>query len=220
MNLIEVKNLHKTFGDKTNLTHALNGVSFTIQAGEIVSIIGKSGCGKSTLLSLIGLLDTPTEGDIYLDNTCISSLSENQKADIRLRKMGYIYQNYNLLPEYSARNNILIPTYLTGKKVDSKYLKMLCTRLDILDILKKQPFQLSGGEQQRVAIARALINNPDIILADEPTGNLDKKNGELVFQYFLELAHSLHKTVLFVTHDQDLALQADRTIHLSDGKII
>ncbi|MEG0240022.1 ABC transporter ATP-binding protein [Anaerorhabdus sp.] len=216
-NIIQVKNLSKQYDEKTI---AVSDVSFSIEEGSVVAIIGRSGSGKSTLLQVIGLLDKPTNGTINLDNQNTSQFNDNKRAMYRRNKIGFIYQNFNLLPEYSIKDNICLPLLLDKKKINQDYFNELVELLGLNDLLLKQPYQLSGGEQQRVAIARAFMIKPIVILADEPTGNLDKANGEKVIDLMLNTAKTFNTTVVFVTHDIKLAQRADRIIEMSDGILI
>lgn len=216
-NIIQVKNLSKQYDEKTI---AVSDVSFSIEEGSVVAIIGRSGSGKSTLLQVIGLLDKPTSGTMNLDNQNTSQFNDNKRAMYRRNKIGFIYQNFNLLPEYSIKDNICLPLLLDKKKINQDYFNELVELLGLNDLLLKQPYQLSGGEQQRVAIARAFMIKPIVILADEPTGNLDKANGEKVMDLMLNTAKTFNTTVVFVTHDIKLAQRADRIIEMSDGILI
>ncbi|MEG0218558.1 MAG: ABC transporter ATP-binding protein [Anaerorhabdus sp.] len=216
-NIIQVKNLSKQYDENTI---AVSDVSFSIEEGSVVAIIGRSGSGKSTLLQVIGLLDKPTSGTINLDNQNISQFNDNKRAMYRRNKIGFIYQNFNLLSEYSIKDNICLSLLLDKKKINQDYFNELVELLGLNDLLLKQPYQLSGGEQQRVAIARAFMIKPIVILADEPTGNLDKANGEKVMDLMLNTARTFNTTVVFVTHDIKLAQRADRIIEMSDGILI
>ncbi|MEF9891917.1 MAG: ABC transporter ATP-binding protein [Anaerorhabdus sp.] len=216
-NIIQVKNLSKQYDENTI---AVSDVSFSIEEGSVVAIIGRSGSGKSTLLQVIGLLDKPTSGTINLDNQNISQFNDNKRAMYRRNKIGFIYQNFNLLSEYSIKDNICLSLLLDKKKINQDYFNELVELLGLNDLLLKQPYQLSGGEQQRVAIARAFMIKPIVILADEPTGNLDKANGEKVMDLMLNTAKTFNTTVVFVTHDIKLAQRADRIIEMSDGILI
>lgn len=214
--IVRIENLVKKYDDKTT---AIDGITLDVEEGTIVSIIGRSGSGKSTLLQMIGLLDQPTSGIIYIDNQNCSHFNSVKRASYRRNKIGFIYQNYNLIPEYSIRDNICLPLILGKKKIDEEYFNELVELLGITNLLTKQPFQLSGGEQQRVAIARAFIIKPMLILADEPTGNLDKANGDRVMNLMLSTARKYNTTILFVTHDEPLSRCADKLINMGDGKI-
>lgn len=218
--ILQAEHLTKTYGEGETAVHALRGVSLAVQQGEVLAIVGRSGSGKSTLLQLLGALDRPTGGTVRLTGEDVFALSDEAIAAVRRRKLGFVFQSFHLLPEYTVRDNILMPLYLDGQKPNEAYLSKIASTLDISEKLSKQPHQLSGGQQQRVAIARALIASPAVILADEPTGNLDKANGEQVFALLQAAARSFGQTVVFVTHDDALAARADRAIVLSDGKII
>lgn len=215
--LIQIEDLVKRYDENTI---AVNGISFSIDEGTVTAIIGRSGSGKSTLLQMLGLLDQPTSGVIKLLDQDVSKFNDVKRAFYRRTKIGIIYQNFNLLPEYSIKNNICLPLLLDKKKVDINYFNELVALLGLSDLLNKQPYQLSGGEQQRVAIARAFMIKPILILADEPTGNLDKTNGDKVMDLMLNTARVLNTTVIFVTHDNSLAKRADKILEMSDGKLL
>jgi len=215
--MLTAKNIFKNYGS----LQVLKGVDLTINKGEIVSIVGSSGAGKSTLLHILGTLDNADSGEIYLDNTRIDSLQGKQLARFRNTHIGFVFQFHHLLPEFSALENVCIPAWIAGKKkkeVTERAVKLLET-LHLKGRLENKPQQLSGGEQQRVAIARALINNPQIIFADEPTGNLDSKNAKELHELFIQLRNEFDQTFLIVTHNEELAAVSDRTIHMKDGKI-
>jgi putative ABC transport system ATP-binding protein len=219
--LIEIKDLHKVFVTEEVETHALSGVHFEINEGEYVSIAGPSGCGKSTLLSILGLLDSPTKGSYLLNGTPAESLTATQRAQIRNKEVGFIFQSFNLIGDLTVYENVELP--LTYRKMSSeerkKRTREALERVKMLHRMKHYPSQLSGGQQQRVAVARALAGSPSILLADEPTGNLDSVNGEAVMSLLKEL-HNEGATVCMVTHDARYAHHAERTVHLFDGKII
>ncbi len=219
--ILELKNITKSYCSNDNLFYALKDVSLKIDQGEFVSITGPSGSGKSTLMHIVGLLDNPSEGQILLEGKDISSLKERQLAQVRNVTLGFVFQQFNLLPKTSALENVLLPLlYSDMPKKDREKLGIeMLTKVGLADKIKNTPAQLSGGQQQRVAIARALINNPKIILADEPTGNLDSKSGKSVMEFFHQL-HQEGRTIVFVTHDMDLAKQAKRLIIIKDGKIV
>ena len=217
--VLEAKNLTKVYGSGEGTVHALRGVSVGIERGSFTAIIGKSGCGKSTLLQALGGLDAPTSGQVLLEGQSLYDLPDDELAWLRRTKLGFVFQAFNLLPEYTIRDNILLPLMLDKKAVDEAYLKFLTERLGLADLLHRQPGQLSGGQQQRAAIARALIVHPAVVLADEPTGNLDRKNSEEVFSLIRAVAAEQHQTVVFVTHDPDLAQAADRILEMEDGEI-
>lgn len=217
--VLEAKNLTKVYGSGEGTVHALRGVSVGIERGSFTAIIGKSGCGKSTLLQALGGLDAPTSGQVLLECQSLYDLPDDELAWLRRTKLGFVFQAFNLLPEYTIRDNILLPLMLDKKAVDEAYLKFLTERLGLADLLHRQPGQLSGGQQQRAAIARALIVHPAVVLADEPTGNLDRKNSEEVFSLIRAVAAEQHQTVVYVTHDPDLAQAADRILEMEDGEI-
>lgn len=217
--VLEAKNLTKVYGSGEGTVHALRGVSVGIERGSFTAIIGKSGCGKSTLLQALGGLDAPTSGQVLLEGQSLYDLPDDELAWLRRTKLGFVFQTFNLLPEYTIRDNILLPLMLDKKAVDEAYLKFLTERLGLADLLHRQPGQLSGGQQQRAAIARALIVHPAVVLADEPTGNLDRKNSEEVFSLIRAVAAEQHQTVVYVTHDPDLAQAADRILEMEDGEI-
>ncbi len=219
--LLELRNVYKTYLSGNTSFNALNGVSLTIYQGEFVSITGPSGSGKSTLMHIIGLLDVPSKGQVFIDNQDISHLTEAKLAGLRNITLGFVFQQFNLLPKTSSLENVTLPLLysdVSGKYRQQKGLEML-EKVGLLDKQKNTPSQLSGGQQQRVAIARALVNNPKIILADEPTGNLDSKTGKEIMELFHQLNRQDGRTIVFVTHDLDLAAQANRTFIIRDGKI-
>lgn len=216
--MIEVKNVHKSYEDLS----VLKGVDLSINQGEIVSIVGASGAGKTTLLQLLGTLDTPDHGSIIYNNSDISNLSKKQLASFRNQHIGFVFQFHQLLPEFTAIENVCIPGYLskTSKKEIEERAKELLTLLGLKDRMDHKPSQLSGGEQQRVAVARALINKPAIILADEPSGNLDSHNAEELHQLFFKLRNEMNQTFVIVTHNRELANMSDRKLEMKDGVII
>ncbi|MEG2163048.1 MAG: ABC transporter ATP-binding protein [Bacteroidales bacterium] len=216
--MVEAKNIHKSFGT----LEVLKGVDVSIKRGEIVAVVGPSGAGKTTLLQIIGTLDTPTSGNIIIGETDIVTLKGKALASFRNKHIGFIFQFHQLLPEFTARENVMIPA-LIGKadsKQASARAKELLSFLELGKRLDHKPSQLSGGEKQRVAVARALINNPDIILADEPSGSLDTRQKEELHKLFLKLRQEMGQTFVIVTHDQMLSKMADRVIHLCDGQIV
>lgn len=215
--MIKITNLRKVYGNGEAAVCALDDVSLTINDGEMVAITGKSGSGKTTLLNLLGGLDTPTSGSIRYDDTELIGMKDKALSDFRLRKIGFVFQFYDLLPELTAQENILLPCRLAGNKQTD--LTSVAQSLGISERLSHYPAQLSGGQQQRVAIARALINNPQILLCDEPTGNLDEKSGNEVIQLLSELNAKEKRTILIVTHNPDIAKMCSREIVISDGKI-
>lgn len=220
MNILEISHLIKTYGKGDNLVKAVDDVSFSVPEGQFLAIVGASGSGKSTLLHMIGGVDNPTKGDIIIDGENISKYNSDKLAVFRREKVGIIYQFYNLIPVLNVSENITLPCDLGNKKVDQEYLKDLIETLGLTDRVKNLPNQLSGGQQQRVAIGRALFNHPKIILADEPTGNLDKKSSDEIVNLLKTANQKYHQTVILVTHDANIAAQADRIITFEDGKII
>jgi lipoprotein-releasing system ATP-binding protein len=216
--MLTAKNIFKKYG----ALEVLKGVDVTINKGEIVSIVGSSGAGKSTLLHILGTLDKADKGEIFLENTRIDSLKDKTLAKFRNEHIGFVFQFHHLLPEFNALENVCIPGWIAGKKKKqvSERAEHLLEILHLKDRLENKPQQLSGGEQQRVAIARALINNPKIVFADEPTGNLDSKNAKELHDLFIQLRGQFNQTFLIVTHNEELAEVSDRTIHMKDGKII
>jgi putative ABC transport system ATP-binding protein len=219
MEILKTESLTKTYGTGNTKVTALDQVNLTVNKGEFVSIIGASGSGKSTLLHMLGGVDKPTSGKIFIEDTDISSMNETQLAIFRRRKVGLIYQFFNLIPTLSVKKNILLPMLLDGRKVDEKHFDEIVEILGLKDRLNHLPSELSGGQQQRVAIGRALIYRPAIILADEPTGNLDRKNSESTMD-LLKLSNKQYKqTILLITHDEKIALEADRIIKIEDGQI-
>ncbi len=220
--VIQTQNLIKRYKlGRNHSVEALRGVDMTIDKGEIVSIVGPSGSGKSTLLGIIGGLDTPTEGSVKIDGIEISDMNENQLTDLRNEKIGFIFQFFNLIPALTALENVSIPIQFARKRNfnPDKRAKELLTTLGLGDRLNHRPTELSGGQQQRVAIARALANNPPLVLADEPTGNLDTESGQIVLDTIERVREEFGTTIVMVTHDNELADHADRTLHLVDGLI-
>ncbi len=220
MEILRCEKLSKVYGSGQTRGTALEGVDLSVEAGEFVAIIGTSGSGKSTLLHLLGGVDQPSSGRVLVENTDISTLSEKQRAVFRRRKVGLVYQFYNLIPSIDVRQNILLPMLLDNQKPDEGRFTELTEILGLGERLTHLPNQLSGGQQQRAAIARALIYRPAILLADEPTGNLDKRNSEEILG-LLKLSNKKYKqTILLITHDEKIALEADRIITIEDGKIL
>ncbi|WP_042682967.1 ABC transporter ATP-binding protein [Anaerosalibacter massiliensis] len=220
MDILRTKNLTKVYGEGISKVIALDNVTFSIEKGQLVAIIGASGSGKSTLLHLLGGVDKPTNGQIFIEDREISSLKEKELALFRKRKVGLIYQFYNLIPTIDVKKNILLPMLLDGRTPDMEYFNEIVGVLGLENRLTHYPGQLSGGQQQRVAIARSLIYRPAIILADEPTGNLDRKNSNEIIE-LLKLSNKKYKqTILLITHDEKIALEADRIVDIEDGKII
>ena len=220
MNILSVKNLSKIYGDENNHVIALDNVSFDVEIGEFIAIIGASGSGKSTLLHQIGGVDHPSSGKVIINNTDIYTLNENDLAIFRRNEIGLIYQFYNLIPVLNVKENITLPLQLAHQKVDQKRFNTLIEQLGLSNRLNHLPNQLSGGQQQRVSIARALINQPSLVLADEPTGNLDSKNSDEIIRLLKEANEKYHQTIIIITHDNNIAKLANRVITLKDGKII
>lgn len=217
MNLLEISNICKTFGSGETAVHALKNVSFSIKKGEYVAIVGESGSGKSTLLNIIGALDTPTSGNVKVAGKDIYSLNDSQLTIFRRRNIGFIFQNFNLIPELTVEQNIIFPVLLDYRNPDKKYLEELLTILNLKERRHHLPSQLSGGQQQRVAIGRALFTHPSLILADEPTGNLDTKNSSEVITLLRDTARKYKQTIVMITHSQSIAQSADRILQVSDG---
>lgn len=218
--MLYIKDLTKIYGEGTSEVIAVNHLTFNVESGEFITITGKSGCGKSTLLHLLAGLDRPTSGSIFYDGKDICSMKFDILAKFRRQKIGVIYQFYNLMPVLTVEENITLPIRLDGKKPDLKKLEEILEMLDLKERRNYLPNQLSGGQQQRTAIGRALIISPSLILADEPTGNLDKKNGSEVMDYLMTLNEIYGQTIILVTHDEQIANSSKRRITLSDGKII
>lgn len=219
MKILEIQNLSKTYGKGDVMVRALDNVSFSVEKGEFVAIVGPSGSGKSTLLHILGGVDTPTSGTVIIDKTDISSLNETALAIFRRRQIGLIYQFYNLIPILTVEENLTLPLLLDGRKPDKARLNDIITKLGLTNRIDHLPNQLSGGQQQRVAIGRALINNPALLLADEPTGNLDSENSREIIALLRKFNKEFNQTVIMITHDEKIALSADRIIAIEDGKI-
>ena len=219
MNLLEVKSLSKTYGSGDTAVHALKNVSFSVPKGEFVAIVGESGSGKSTLLNMIGALDTPTAGKVYIDGKDILSMNDNAMTVFRRRNIGFIFQAFNLIPELTVEQNILFPVLLDYQKPDMAYLDELLTILNLKARRNHLPSQLSGGQQQRVAIGRALFTRPSLILADEPTGNLDSQNSGEVITLLKEASARYAQTIIMITHNPSIAQTADRILKVSDGVV-
>lgn len=220
MEILRVENLNKVYGSGEASVKALDNVSFSVEKGEFVAIIGPSGSGKSTLLHILGGVDRPTSGNVFIDNTNIYELDETKLAIFRRRQIGLIYQFYNLIPVLNVRENITLPLLLDQRKHDEEKLKNLLETLKLDNRAEHLPNQLSGGQQQRVSIGRALINSPAIVLADEPTGNLDSKNSEDIMELLKLSNKKMKQTLILITHDPNVAMQADRVIEIEDGSII
>jgi lipoprotein-releasing system ATP-binding protein len=217
--MLELKNISKSYESQL----ILNDISFQVKANELVSILGPSGSGKSTLLQIIGLLNQADQGHITLDRIEYAQLSEKDKGIFRNQKLGFVFQFHNLLGEFTCEENIYFPLYIREKKINEEQKDLfnhICTKLGISHLTKKYPSQLSGGEQQRIAVARALINKPSILLADEPTGNLDNTNAQNLYDLFLELKNDWQQRIIMVTHNEQLTKQSDQIIYLNSGKII
>lgn len=220
MDILRIEHLSKIYGKGDTEVRALDDVSFTVPQGQFVAIIGPSGSGKSTLLHILGGVDTPTDGHVYVDGTDITTLDETALAIFRRRQIGLIYQFYNLIPILTVEENMTLPLLLDDKKVDRAHFDSLVQVLGLQHRLGHLPSELSGGQQQRVSIGRALMNNPAILLADEPTGNLDSKNSKEIVELLRSFNKSLNQTVIIITHDERIALDADRVIAVEDGKIV
>ncbi len=216
--MLEAKNIHKSYGQ----LEVLKGVDLTIQKGEIVSIVGSSGAGKSTLLHILGTLDSADQGEIVINNTRVDQLSNRKLAAFRNQQIGFVFQFHHLLPEFTALENVCIPAWIAGAKKNETMTRAakLLELLGLSSRLENKPNQLSGGEQQRVAVARALINNPSIVMADEPTGNLDSANAKELHELFIDLRNKFNQTFLIVTHNEELARMSDRTIVMKDGRVL
>lgn len=219
MKILEVTNLCKTYGKGDTMVKALDNVSFSVEKGEFLAIIGPSGSGKSTLLHILGGVDVPTSGSVVINQTDISNLDETALAIFRRRQIGLIYQFYNLIPILTVQENLTLPLLLDGRKPDKKQIDTLVKRLGLENRLDHLPNQLSGGQQQRVSIGRALVNNPALMLADEPTGNLDSENSEEIISLLRQFNKEFNQTVIIITHDEKIANSADRVITIEDGKI-
>lgn len=217
MSLLEVKNLCKVYGSGETKVEALKNITFSMPRGEFAAVVGESGSGKSTLLNLVGALDTPTSGKIVIDDNNILSMKEEKLTLFRRRNIGFIFQAYNLIPELSVEQNIIYPLLLDYKQPNKEYLEELLQVLGLKDRRNHLPRQLSGGQQQRVAIGRALITKPMLILADEPTGNLDSKNSEEVIALLKSASKRYHQTILMITHNTNIVYNADRVLQVSDG---
>lgn len=220
MEILRVEHLNKIYGSGDTAVHALDDVSFTVEKGEFVAIVGPSGSGKSTLMHILGGVDSPTSGKVFVNGTEIGTLDETELAIFRRRQIGLIYQFYNLIPVLNIKENITLPLLLDGREVDEKSLSDLVSSLGLTDRLGYLPNQLSGGQQQRVSIGRALITHPALILADEPTGNLDRQNSAEIIELLKMFNRQHSQTLLVITHDENIALQADRILVVEDGRIM
>ena len=220
MTILEAKNVRKYYGKGENQVKAVDDISLSIQEGEFVSIVGTSGSGKTTLLNLLGGLDYADSGEILIDRQLIAGMKDEALTVFRRRKIGFIFQNYNLVTMMNVYKNITLPIRLDGNKVDEAFIKKIAGKLGIEKKLKAMPNQLSGGQQQRVAIARAIASKPAIVLADEPTGNLDSKTSEEVMGLLKMTSREFHQTIIMITHNVEIAQLADRIIHIEDGKIV
>jgi len=220
LSILSAKRLKKYYGKEPNIVRALDGVDISVDAGEFVAVVGMSGSGKSTLLHMLGGLDKPTEGEVVVDGYELSKMSDEQLAVFRRRNVGFVFQNYNLVPILSVYENIVLPIELDGNKVDKTYIDEIIDTLGLSEKRNSLPNMLSGGQQQRVAIARALATKPSILLADEPTGNLDSKTSQDVLGVLKMTSTKFHQTMIMITHNEHIAQLADRIIHISDGKII
>lgn len=219
MEILKIENLKKMYGKGENLVNAVDDVSFSIERGEFISVVGPSGSGKSTLLHLIGGVDRPNDGKIYIEGTDISNYNSKEFALFRRRKVGIVYQFYNLIPNLTVKHNIELPLTLDGRRVNEKLFDDIVNKLGISKKLNNFPSELSGGQNQRVAIARSLIYEPSLLLLDEPTGNLDRKNSNEIIEILKYFNHTSNQTIILVTHDESVALESDRIITIVDGKI-
>lgn len=219
MSILKASNIKKYYGNEENLTKALDGVTFSVEKGEFVAIVGTSGSGKSTLLNMMGGLDTPTSGSVVIGDKDLSKMSGEHLTIFRRRNIGFIFQNYNLVPMLSVHDNIVLPVELDGIRADKKLLNEIVQILGLEEKLQSMPGNLSGGQQQRVAIARALVTKPSIVLADEPTGNLDSKISTDVLGLLKMTGQKFNQTIVMITHNDKIAQLADRIVHIEDGKI-
>ena len=220
MSLLEVKSVSKIYGKGNNSVHALKDIKFSVDKGEYIAIVGESGSGKSTLLNIIGALDTPTEGKVIINNKDLFSMKDSELTVFRRRNIGFVFQGFNLIPELTVEQNIIFPVLLDYKKPDRKYLEELLNILGLQERKNHLPSELSGGQQQRVAIGRALITRPSLILADEPTGNLDSKNSSEVISLLKESSQKYKQTIIMITHSRSIAQAADRVLRVSDGILV
>lgn len=220
MELLRCEGIKKVYGRNESRIEVLRGVSFSVERGELTAVVGASGSGKSTLLNILGTIDRPSEGEVYLNGSPISNLGRTESAILRRREIGIVYQFFNLIPDLSIKENILLPLMLDHKKLDQSLFDMLVEKLGLKEKLKKFPWELSGGQQQRASMARALLYKPSLLLADEPTGNLDSQNSEEIMELMESFNRELSQTILFVTHSHELLERANRVIELSDGRIV
>ena len=220
MEIMRIEHLSKVYGSGENAVRAVNDISFSIERGEFLAIIGPSGSGKSTLLHILGGVDRPTEGNVYLDGQDVYAQDEDRLAIFRRRQVGLIYQFYNLIPVLNVVENMMLPVLMDGRKVNQKWLNELLNTLGLCGREKNLPNQLSGGQQQRVSIGRALMNSPSVVLADEPTGNLDSKNSQEIMELLKTCNREYDQTLVVITHDESIAMQADRIIAIDDGRIV
>lgn len=219
MEILKIENLKKMYGKGENLVNAVDDVSFSIERGEFIAVVGPSGSGKSTLLHLIGGVDRPNDGKIYIEGTDISNYNSKELALFRRRKVGIVYQFYNLIPNLTVKHNIELPLTLDGRRMNENLFDDIVNKLGISKKLNNFPSELSGGQNQRVAIARSLIYEPSLLLLDEPTGNLDRKNSNEIIEILKYFNHTSNQTIILVTHDESVALESDRIITIVDGKI-
>ena len=220
MSLLEVKSISKIYGKGNNAVHALKDVSFSVDKGEYIAIVGESGSGKSTILNIIGAIDIPTDGKVIISNKDLFTMTDSELTVFRRRNIGFIFQGFNLIPELTVEQNIIFPVLLDYKKPDRKYLEELLNILGLQERKNHLPSELSGGQQQRVAIGRALITRPSLILADEPTGNLDSKNSSEVISLLKESSQKYEQTIIMITHSRSIAQAADRVLRVSDGILV
>ncbi len=219
MNIVEMRNVTKIYGEKENQVLALHNVNLDIEKGSVVSVVGASGSGKSTLLNIMGGVDTPSDGTIFVDGKDITKYNDDELSIFRRRKVGFIFQAYHLIPVLTVEENIKMPVLLDHRKPDKEYIDHIIELLGLSERRRHLPNQLSGGQQQRTAIARALANNPTLVLADEPTGALDSKNGQEVMDLLMKSVHDIGQTLVIITHNMDLAREADRIVKIKDGEI-
>lgn len=220
MAVVSAKNLKKYYGEAPNLTRALDGVSLELERGECVAIVGSSGSGKTTLLNMLGALDRPDSGTVIIDGSDVTAMKEEERTVFRRRKIGFVFQNYNLVPLLSVMENITLPLELDGKMPEWEFINRLLNALGLAEKADAMPAALSGGQQQRTALARALATRPSLLLADEPTGNLDSKTSRDVMRLMLETGRQYHQTILLITHNSQIARMAERVLHLEDGRLV